>query len=427
MFSLLFYVIAGILLLDFAVELGLSLLNTRALERPVPGELQDLYPEDKYRESLDYQRHKSRFQRWSSLVSLLATLLFLSLGGFAWANELSGVFATGLFPQAQGSLFLVSHGLLFFAVIGILVWVLDLPFSWYATFVVEQKFGFNRMDVKTFWMDQFKGLLLGAILGGLVLGLVMWVYYRVGTYFWVYAWLLIAIVQLLLMMFYTSLIVPLFNKQVPLEDGPLRQAISEMARKTGFALDNIFVMDGSKRSTKANAYFSGLGPKKRIVLYDTLIQELTIPQIVSVLAHEIGHYKHKHVFRGAFAGILQVGLMLLLMSLCIQSPALPGALGIADAAGVPGLPPFHIGLVAFGLLYSPVSFGMGLFVYALSRRHEYQADLFASQHASGEELIGALKKLSSSNMSHLTPHPWYVFVHHSHPTLLQRMNALRRA
>lgn len=467
MFSTLFYVIVAILLFDFIVEQVLASLNFRALSLPIPSELEGLYEEDKYRESVRYQQHKSKFGFWSSLVSLMATLLFLSLGGFAWADSVAGslvgfgsgtesasslvssgtMAVSGAVSGAVSSWPMVGQGLAFFGIIGLLVWALGIPFALYETFVVEQKFGFNRMTPKTFWLDQVKGLLLGALVGGLLMGLIMLFYYSVGQYFWIYAWLLVAVVQVFLMMFYSTLIVPLFNKQEPLQDGELKQAIREMTERVGFKLDNVYVIDGSKRSTKANAYFSGLGPKKRIVLYDTLIKELTTKQIVAVLAHEIGHYKHKHVLKGAFAGILQVGLMFFLLSLCLRWPALSEALGVpssqflvpgsglAPAGAVHGsgfgvlglgfMPPFHIGLVAFGMLYSPVSALLGLFMFSLSRRHEYQADRFAAEHSDGEELIGALWKLSATNFSHLTPHPWYVFVHYSHPTLLQRMRAFR--
>ena len=218
-------------------------------------------------------------------------------------------------------------------------------------------------------------------------------------------------------MFYSSLIVPLFNKQTPLEAGELRDAIQAFSQQAGFKLDNIYVIDGSKRSTKANAYFTGLGPRKRIVLYDTLIKELSVPEIVSVLAHEIGHYKKKHTLTAILTGIVQTGITLYVLSLFIGIPALSQALGAAEAS-------FHMGLIAFGILYSPISLVTGLLMNYISRKNEYAADRFVRDHDRATDLVMALKKLSSNNLSHLTPHPAYVFFHYSHPTLLERIRRL---
>jgi STE24 endopeptidase len=244
------------------------------------------------------------------------------------------------------------------------------------------------------------------------------VFYRVtGSLFWLYAWILATVFSIFMAMFYSSFIVPLFNKQTPLEEGELRDAISAFSEKVGFRLNNIFVIDGSKRSTKANAYFTGLGPKKRIVLYDTLIKDLSTKEIVAVLAHEIGHYKKKHTLTGMIAGIIQTGLTLFILSLFIGNPALSAALGSDQ-------PSFHMGLIAFGILYSPISLLAGLLMNYVSRRNEYAADRYVKENYDSGELAGALKKLSSKNLSNLTPHPVYVYFHYSHPTLLQRVRAL---
>jgi len=236
--------------------------------------------------------------------------------------------------------------------------------------------------------------------------------------FWIYAWLVVAVFSIFMSMFYSNLIVPLFNKQTPLKEGELRSSIEDFAQKVGFKLDNIFVIDGSKRSAKANAYFTGLGPKKRIVLYDTLINDMETDELVAVLAHEIGHYKKNHIIQGLIISLIQTGIVLFIFSLLIDSPLLSKALGVEE-------PNFHIGLIAFGILYSPVSFVLGIFMNMLSRKNEYQADAFAAKNYRPEALASALKKLSVKNLSNLTPHPKYVFFNYSHPPLLERLNHLK--
>jgi STE24 endopeptidase len=255
-------------------------------------------------------------------------------------------------------------------------------------------------------------------LGGGLLSLFIWFYYKAGSSFWIYIWLIFTAFSVFMMMFYSNLIVPLFNKQKPLEEGELRNAITEFSNKAGFRLKNIFVIDGSKRSTKANAYFTGLGPKKRIVLYDTLIKQLSTEEIVAVLAHEVGHYKKKHTLIGLFSSIIQMGLTLFILSLFLGNPSLNEALGVYK----PGI---HIGLLVFGILYSPISTAIGLLMNVISRKNEYQADQYAASFGLGNHLIEGLKKLSKNNLSNLNPHPAYVFFHYSHPTLLQRIKAIK--
>ena len=249
------------------------------------------------------------------------------------------------------------------------------------------------------------------------MSVIVWLYNLTGTNFWLYAWAVTSAFMIFMSMFYTSLILPLFNKQTPLEDGELRSAIENYSQGVDFKLDNIFVMDGSKRSTKANAFFSGLGSRKRIVLYDTLINDLTIEQIVAVLAHEAGHNKLKHTLYGAILGVAQAGVMFYLFSLFVSSSALSGALGVDE-------PNFHIGLLVFGMLYTPVSFILGVIMGAVSRMNEFAADAFAAKTSSSRALGDALKTISVKSLSNLTPHPWYVFFHYSHPPLIERLNAL---
>jgi len=328
----------------------------------------------------------------------------LLLGGFAWGDTLVRGITTNPILMA----------LLFFGILGLAFDIITLPFSIYDTFVIEQKFGFNKTTPRTFVLDLIKSVALSAILGGGILSLIIWIYGKTGSWFWLLAWGVVTLISVFMSMFYSNLIVPLFNKQTPLPEGELRSAIRDFANRVGFKLDNIYVINGSKRSSKGNAYFTGFGPKKRIVLYDTLIEELSVNELVAVLAHEIGHYKKKHVLLSLIIGILQTGFLLFLFSLFVQSSALSAALGVGE-------PNFHIGMVAFGMLYSPVSLATGLLIHSVSRKNEYAADQFAATYHDPEALISALKKLSAQNLSNLTPHPLYVIFHYSHPPLLSRV------
>lgn len=295
--------------------------------------------------------------------------------------------------------------------------ILSIPLSYYGTFVIESKYGFNKTSLKTFVLDKLKGWVLGAVLGGMLLALIIWFYQRAGTFFWLYAWGLVALFSILLNLFYARLIVPLFNKQTPLENGSLRTKIEAYASKVGFSLQNIFVIDGSKRSTKANAYFSGFGKEKRITLYDTLINDLEEEEIVAVLAHEVGHYKRSHILYNLLATTLLTGFTLWLFSLFVEWSIFSEALGVKT-------PSFHVGLIAFGILYTPISEITDLIMNYLSRKFEYQADNYAKSTYGPMPLVASLKKLSRNSLSNLTPHPLYVFMHYSHPTLASRIQNL---
>ncbi|MBF4985131.1 M48 family metallopeptidase [Nonlabens mediterrranea] len=404
----LFYLIIGILVFDFILDQLLGYLNYTWYSKDVPQELNDVYDADEYAKSQEYKKTNYRFSLLSSSVSFIAILIFLFYDGFAlidtWARTL------------------VNHdilvGLLFFTVIAAAGEIISLPFSYYSTFVIEEKFGFNKTTHKTFVIDKIKGWLLTAMLGGGILSLVIVCYNWAGANFWWYVWILIFVISLLMNMFYARWFVPLFNKQTPLEEGTLKAAIATYAKSVGFQLDKIFVIDGSKRSTKANAYFSGFGSEKRVTLYDTLISKLTEDEIVAVLAHEVGHYKRKHIIYNLIASTLTTGFTLWLFSLFVDSATLSEALGVMT-------PSFHVGLVAFGLLYSPISTVTGIVMSSLSRKFEYEADAYARDTFEGEPLITALKKLNKTSLSNLTPHPAYVFFNYSHPTLYQRMMAMR--
>ncbi len=406
--SLLFYIIIAILVFDFAFGLWLDILNYRHRNTPIPAELQDIYDAEQYLRQQNYKRVNTRFGFLTNSFSFVLLMAFLLLGGFGFLDEWVRSFTDH--P--------VLMALLFFGVMMFASDLLGTPFSVYQTFVIEEKFGFNKTTTKTFIFDKLKGWMLAAIIGGGLLSLIIWIFMKIPDSFWIYAWLAITLFSVFMTLFYSNLIVPLFNKQTPLEEGELRDAITEFANKAGFKLKNIFVIDGSKRSTRANAYFTGIGPKKRIVLFDTLINDLSKDEIVAVLAHEIGHYKKKHIWFNLVTSTLQTGFTLFLLSLFISSPALSEALGVAEHS-------FHIGLIAFGILFSPMSFLTGIFMNLFSRKAEYQADRYAASFNLAEALINGLKKLSRKNLSNLTPHPLYVFFHYSHPDLHSRVKALK--
>ncbi len=405
--STIFIIIISIVIFNFLFSRVMEYLNSRKYGDPVPEGLEDVYDEEEYRKSMDYKKVNYRFAILTGTFSFVLILAMFLLDGFAYAD--------GLVRRVTEHPILVA--LLFFGGLMFLSDIINTPFSVWDTFVIEEKFGFNKTTVKTFITDKLKGWMLGALIGGGILAAIIWFYMLTGKNFWIYAWALVSGFTIFMYMFYSTLIVPLFNKQTPLEDGDLKDAINEFSDKAGFKLDKIFVIDGSKRSTKANAYFSGLGAKKRIVLYDTLINDLDTDEIVSVLAHEIGHYKKKHTLTGVILSILQTGVMLFILSLFVGSPALSEALGV-------DVPSFHIGLIAFGILYSPLSMILGIGGNVMSRKNEYQADRYAGEMHKPEALVNALKGLSRKNLSNLTPHPAYVFFHYSHPPLYQRAKAL---
>ena len=403
-----FWIIIAILLVDFIVERYLDYLNTTKWSDQLPDEVKGIYDEEKYRQQQAYSKVNHKFGMLTSSFGFILIMAMIFFQGFALVNN----WALSISENP------VWVALIFFGILMLGSDILNIPFELYDTFVIEEKFGFNRTTPKTYVLDKIKGWILGAVIGGLIMALIIWVYLQTGKHFWLYTWAVITGFSIFMTMFYSNLIVPLFNKQTPLEDGELKSAIQQFAASVGFKLDNIFVIDGSKRSTKANAYFTGLGAKKRIVLYDTLINEMEISEIVAVLAHEIGHYKKKHILWSLFLGIIQTGFMLFLFSIFVNNPHLSMALGVEH-------PAFHIGLITFGILYSPFSFITGIGMNIYSRKNEYEADDFAATCANGEALASALIKLSVKNLSNLRPHPACVFVYYSHPTLLQRLNNLK--
>ncbi len=402
------YLIVAFILFEFVLSKVLSVLNLKTWDQPLPAEVKDLYDAEKYAQARDYAKANFRFGAISSTISLVITVSFLVLGGFAWIDTIARSFSDSPILQA----------LIFFAILGTGSSILSLPFDVYSTFVIEDKFGFNKTTPAIFVSDKIKNILLAVIIGGGILALLTFLYLLLGDKFWLAAWAVVAAFSVLMAMFYTTLFLPLFNKLTPLEDGDLRQSIENYSSKVNFPLTNIFVIDGSKRSSKANAFFSGLGHKKNIVLYDTLIQDMTTDEITAVLAHEVGHYKKKHVLQSIVLSILQMGVMFFIFGWLVGSPLMAEVLGAKESS-------FHLSLVTFSLIYSPISLVLGLFMNLFSRKNEYEADAYARDTYSAEPLISSLKKLSVNHLSNLQPHPAYVFVNYSHPTLLQRINAMR--
>ncbi len=405
----LFYIFIAILIINFIIDKVLDFLNAKHFNDPIPKELNDVYEKDEYEKSQAYKKVNAKFSTITGFFSISVTLAFFFLDGFQFIDEIARNYS-------ENSILIT---LIFFGIIVLGSDLINTPFAYYKTFVIEERFGFNKTTKKLFILDKIKGLLMTAIIGGGILALITWFYAFAGSNFWLYAWILVAVFSLFMNMFYSKLIVPLFNKQSPLEDGELKSAIEEYATKVGFTLDNIFVIDGSKRSTKANAYFSGFGKQKRITLYDTLINDLETEEIVAVLAHEVGHYKRKHIVFNLISSILLTGFTLWLLSLFVSLPIFSEALGVSKTS-------FHIGLIGFGILYSPISEITGLFMNLMSRKFEYQADNYAKDTYKSNALISSLKKISKNSLSNLTPHKAYVFMHYSHPTLLQRVQNLMK-
>lgn len=399
----------GIIVFDFVLENLVDFLNHKSANKNIPKPLEGIYDEESYRKSQEYGATNYRFSLITGSVSFLVTVAILYFGWFGTLDQWVRGFA-------QNELVL---SLYFFGVLYFISDILTIPFQLYGTFVIEEKFGFNKSSIKTFIVDKLKGYVLAILLGGILLVALILLVFALGKDFWLWFWLVISVFMIFMNMFYASLIVPLFNKLTPLASGDLRTAIEEYARKVSFPLTNIFVIDGSKRSSKANAFFSGFGKNKKVVLYDTLIEKHTNEELVAVLAHEVGHFKKKHIIGSMILGIAQTGLMLYLLSQMIFSSEVTWAMGGETTA-------LHLNMLAFGILYSPLSKVLGILMSVYSRKNEYEADAYASITYDNAPLESALKKLSGDNLSNLTPHPLYVFLNYSHPTLLQRITAMRQ-
>ena len=403
----LFIILISIIVFNFLKDSLLDFLNSMHFENKVPEILSDVYDKEKYLKSQDYKKSQYKFTKYSRIFSLIIVLLFFNLEGFLILDN----FSRNYFDSS------ISISLFFFAIIFFANEIINLPFSIYFTFIIEEKYGFNKTNAKTFVFDILKSWALTIFFGGGILSFVIFQFELIGEKFWIVAWVFMTVLSVLINGLYAQIIVPLFHKQSKLENGELRTEIEKYAKKTGFDLSNIFVIDGSKRSTKANAYFSGFGKQKRVTLYDTLITKLSNNQIISVIAHEIGHYKKNHIIFNLIFSVFQTGIMLYILSLFIFQPIFSEALGVTNHS-------FHIGLITFSILYTPISELFSLIFNVFSRKFEYQADEYAKNTFDGKHLLEALKTLSKDSLSNLTPHPKYVWWHYSHPTLFERITRL---
>ncbi|MGA9049222.1 MAG: M48 family metallopeptidase [Dehalococcoidia bacterium] len=401
-------VILTALVLQFLLDLVSNILNLKALKLVPPDALKDIYTPDAYRRSQEYTRENTRFGLITGSFTLVLLLAFWFSGGFNWLDQAVRTWGLGT----------IVSGLLYTGILLLAYNVVMLPFSIYATFVIEQHFGFNKTTPRTFVADRLKTLLLAAILGAPLLACILALFELAGVYAWLYCWAALTIYLLVFEFIAPNWIMPLFNKFTPLGEGELRSSIINYAESVKFPISNVYVIDGSRRSSKSNAFFTGFGRNKRIALFDTLIAQHTVPELVAVLAHEIGHYKKKHILWGLITSILHFGILLFLLSLFINSPGLYQAFYMQQ-------PSIYTGLIFFGLLYTPIELILGVLMNMLSRKYEYDADRFAALTVpDATEMVDSLKKLSRNNLSNLTPHPLYVFLNYTHPPLLQRVHAI---
>ena len=403
------YLIIGLVVFNFLFSTVLEFINDKNWKDEIPPVMKEYYPKEKYLKAKNYSKEKGRISLFSTTISTIITILFLAFNGYGWLD--------GMISNYYNIPFLQSG--LFFLTLFILSDFISIPFSCYNTFVIEEKYGFNKTTVKTFVLDKIKGYLLTFIIGGGLLAASLYLVSILVNGFWLWLWIGLAILMLFINMFYADIIVPIFNKLTPLESGSLREKIETYSKKVGYSLKNIYVIDGSKRSSKANAFFSGLGPRKTIALYDTLLEKHSEDELVAVLAHEVGHFKKKHVFTSLFLTIFQLGLMCFLLELCLKETNISLALGGVNTS-------FHLGLLAFSILYSPIGTIISVLMNINSRKNEFEADEYAKSTYNGEALQLALKKLSVDSLSNLYPHPFYTFMHYSHPPLLKRLEALNK-
>ncbi len=418
MYSELTLIFIILLLFGFILEKLLELLNISYFKKPLNSEFAHYFSAENQQANLLYKQSKARFGLIQSTLGFIFTFLIWKFAGLGFLTQLITSFTSSEILQT----------LLFFGVIALGSSLVSIPFSLYFHFVLEEKFGFNKMTIKVFIADLFKSGLLALVLGGGIMALIVWVYLAFPTSFWWIVWILITVVMVFMSAFYAQIILSVFNKLTELEDGALKDAIETMAQKLGFELNRIYVIDGSKRSTKANAFFTGFGRQKRIVLYDTLINDLETNEILAVLAHEIGHYKHRHTIKGMILGILQTGILLYFLSLFINPESLLTLELNRVVAQDDSLtqPAFFLGLLGFGILFSPISTIIELVTNAISRKFEYQADAFATKNGLADSMISGLVKLSEKSLSNLNPHPLYVFFNYSHPPLLARWTAMKQ-
>ncbi len=399
---------------DLLLQAASNLLNVRHLKPDLPGEFDGWFDRDKYRRSQDYLRVTTRFEMVQLIATTSVMLAFLVAGGFGWVDQWARGWEFGL----------IGTGLVFTAVLMLASMAVDLPFKVYDTFVIEERFGFNRTRPGTFIADHLKSIALTALLGAPLFAGILWFFSEAGAWGWAIAWIAVTGFQFVLMLLAPSLLLPLFNKFTPLADGELKSAIEVYATSQHYRLSGIFSIDGSRRSSKTNAYVTGLGRLKRIALFDTLIEKHTVPELVGVLAHEVGHAKLGHIRKMLVTSIATTGAMFYLLSLFLDQPGIYEALGVAWPEGAAA--PIYAGMITFSIIMAPVNRLMSIYSHHRSRKHEFEADAFAARTTGdAESMITALKKLGVENLSNLTPHPFTVWLEYSHPPLLERIKALR--
>ena len=411
-----FFIIISLVIFNYLFSNILDYINHRNWKDEIPNELKDFYDKEKYKKAKNYALSKNKISLFSSSLSFLLVISLIVFNGYGIIDQFVSFNLSKSFESLQISSNFIQSGV-FFLILFILNSIISIPFSFYNTFVIEEKFGFNKTTKLTFFIDIIKSTLLSFFIGGILLFLTLYLYENLNDGFWLWLWIGLSLLMILINMFYADLIVPIFNKLTPLDDGELRNKIEKYSKDVGYLLKNIYVIDGSKRSTKANAFFSGLGPRKTIALYDTLIEKHTDNELVAVLAHEVGHFKKKHIFSGLIMSIIQIGIMSFFFELCLKLPEISIALGGSESS-------FHLGLVGFSIIFSPISILSGIIMNYNSRKNEFEADAYAKETFNGEDLSLALKKLSVDSLSNIYPHPLYVFFHYSHPPLIQRLRAL---
>ena len=411
-----FFIIISLVIFNYLFSNLLDYINHRNWKDEIPNELKDFYDKEKYKKAKNYALSKNKISLFSSSLSFLLVISLIVFNGYGIIDQFVSINLSKSFESLQISSNFIQSGV-FFLILFILNSIISIPFSYYNTFVIEEKFGFNKTTKLTFFIDIIKSTLLSFFIGGILLFLALYLYENLNDGFWLWLWIGLSLLMILINMFYADLIVPIFNKLKPLDDGELRKKIEKYSKDVGYLLKNIYVIDGSKRSTKANAFFSGLGPRKTIALYDTLIEKHTENELVAVLAHEVGHFKKKHIFSGLIMSIIQIGIMSFFFELCLKLPEISIALGGLESS-------FHLGLVGFSIIFSPISILSGIIMNYNSRKNEFEADAYAKETFNGEDLSLALKKLSVDSLANIYPHPLYVFFHYSHPPLIQRLRAL---
>ena len=413
-----FLIIIVLVIFNYLFSNILDYLNHKNWKDEIPSELKDFYDKKKYKQAKQYAISKNKIGLLSSTTSFLLVVSLLVFNGYGYIDQLVNSFSLNLFLPFEINNSFIESGI-FFLILFTLNLIISIPFSYYNTFVIEENFGFNKTSKSTFFFDIIKSSMLSILIGGFLLFLALYLFDSLNDGFWLYLWIGLSLLMVFINMFYADLIVPIFNKLTPLENGELRKKIENYSKQVGYLLKNIYVIDGSKRSTKANAFFSGLGPRKTIALYDTLIEKHSENELVAVLAHEVGHFKKKHVFSGLLMSVIQIGVMTFFFELCLKLPEISQALGGSDVS-------FHLGLIGFTIIFSPISMMSGILMNYISRKNEFEADSYAKETYNGDDLSLALKKLSVDSLSNIYPHPLYVFFHYSHPPLIKRLRALNK-